>query len=147
MAGWTDTIVRNKLVLYKDSDAGGDEGIYYRVKISELVQANLEPCIHLAIFPARIHYGKQKPARVEVSAWPGTEPLKPGKFMKERPAKIEVTIDRPGMKFPLTAKLGVQTANIRDFRNEIAFPLPEYHEREEEQWEISARFQCFYWKT
>lgn len=147
MAGWTDTIVRNELVLYKDSDAGGDEGTYYRVKIGELAQANLEPCIHLAIFPARIHHGKQKSAQVEVSVWPCTDPLKPGKFMKERPAKIEVTIDRPGMKFSLTAKIGVQTADIHDFRNEIVFPLPEYYEREEEQWEISACFQCFYFKT
>lgn len=147
MAGWTDVVVHNELVLYKDSDAPRKEGIYYRIKVSELAQANLTPCFYVAIFDPVIKHGKQKSARVEVSVWPGTEPLAPGRFMKEKPAKIEIAIERPGMKFPLVAKLGVQTANIRDFRNEVAFPLPGYREREEEHWKVSATFQCFHFKT
>ena len=148
MAGWTDTITRDELALYTDSGGPGpQDGKYYLAKIGELARANLEPSIYFELFPARTHHGKQKPAHIEVSVWPGTEPLKPGRYMREKPAKIVVNIERPEMKFPLVARLGTQTANLNDFKNEQGFPLPEYREGEEERWKISASFQFFEFKT
>ena len=143
--GWQEAVVREvtlqddpPLVVHQKTIA---EEILYRAIMPEFIACNLQN-LYCVVYPESIKRGKVRPARVNIAVWPTTDPQKPGRYLTEKPAKIQVKIERPRTRFTLVARLGV-IENMDDFRNEQSFSLPDYRAGEEQNWKLTVSFQLF----
>lgn len=108
----------------------------YRASVPLLMACNLDPYLY---FTVRVGHDK---VLLDVFTCSVPESERPGRYLKERPARIEVVIHRASHHRPVTVRLGSQR-DITDFESMRSVQLIRYAPDEEKFWRVEAKIERF----